>query len=188
LQRYIERLDTLVIPHLLDLQRSFRKDGCPVFYTLLGSKRLDGADLPAWARRLNEASRHAFGSPVIPPFADPIARLDGRIVPQPEECVMRKTTIGAAASSALDAALRARGITAVVVAGVLSAYCVSGTARELADRDFQVALIEDACASLTEAAHEAALGAFAAIYGWVFSTQEMIATMGETYPLSHLAL
>jgi len=63
------------------------------------------------------------------------------------------------------------------VAGVLSAYCVTQTARELADRDFDVALVEDACASLTQAAHDAALSAFAAVYGWVLSTEEMLAVI-----------
>lgn len=41
---------------------------------------------------------------------------------------------------------------------------------------FEVALVEAACASLTEAAHAAALTAFSAVYGWVLSMEEAIAT------------
>ena len=61
--------------------------------------------------------------------------------------------------------------------GVLSAYCVIQTARELADRDFDVALVEDACASLTQSAHDAGLSAFAAVYGWLLSTEEILAVI-----------
>ncbi len=177
IERYIERLDTRIIPNIRALQRAFRKNGCPVLYTRLGSNRPDGSDLPAWARRLNEAGRATFGSAVIPPLADPGAELDVRIVPGPDELSLPKTTTGAISSSPLKADLRARGISSVAVTGVLSAFCVAQTARELADHDFDVALIEDACASLTEAAHEAALGAFAAVYGWVLSTEEAVAAV-----------
>lgn len=177
IQAYTERLNAGVIPHVRMLQQAFRQSGSPILYTRLGSNRPDGSDLPAWARRLNEAGRAAFGSPVLPMFDDPSAMIDERIAPRAGELVVRKTTTGAMASSVLDVELRARGITAVVVTGVLSALCVVQTARELADRDFEVALVEDACASLTEAAHDAALSTFAAVYGWVLSTEELVAAI-----------
>jgi len=177
IKRYIERLDALVIPNIRKLQWAFRKNGDPVLYTRLGSHRPDGTDLPAWARRLNEAGRAAFGSPVLPCFDDSSTQLDERIMSRPDEPVLSKTTTGVLASSSLEVDLRARGVTSVVVAGVLSALCVSQTARELSDRDFEVALVEEACASLTETAHEAALAAFSAMYGWVPSMEEMIAAI-----------
>lgn len=172
---YFERLDRWVIPNIQRLQRLFRDRGAPVFYTRLGSNRPDGSDLPGWARRLDAAGRAACGSPVFPRFEDPDAELDERIMARPGEPVLRKTTTGALASSPLEDALRSREIASVVVSGVLSALCVGQTARELADRDFEVAVAEDACASLTGAGHEAALAAFAQVYGWVVSTAEIIA-------------
>jgi nicotinamidase-related amidase len=180
LDRYIERLDRQVIPHIRELQGAFRNRGGRVSYTRLGSKSPEGSDLPAWARRLNEAGRAAFGSPVIPPLEDPSAQLDERIAPRPDELVLPKTTTGALASSALDAELRARGISSIVVTGVLSTYCVTQTARELADRDFDVALVEDACTSVAEEAHGVALGTFAAVYGWVLSTADLLAVLGRS--------
>lgn len=171
---YFERLDARVIPNIQALQRSFRDRGDPVFYTCLGSNRPQGSDLPAWARRLNAAGLAAFGSPVVPGFDEPGAELDSRMAPLPEESILGKTTTGALASTPLEAELRARRVRSVVVAGVLSALCVGQTARELADRDFDVALAGDACTSLTEAAHEAALSAFGAVYGWVLQTSEIL--------------
>lgn len=176
-ESYFERLDARVMPNIQSLQRSFRNQGSPLFYTRLGSTRPDGGDLPAWARRLDEAGRAAFGSPVFPQIDAPSGQWDPRLVSTPDEPVLWKTTTGALASSSLETELRARGVKSVVVAGVLSALCVGQTARELADRDFDVALVEDACTSLTEAAHEAALSAFGAVYGWVLSTADLLAAI-----------
>jgi nicotinamidase-related amidase len=177
IEGYGGRLDSLVIPNILLLRQAFRKNGSPVFYTRMGSNREDGGDLPIWARRINEAGRAGFDSPVFPPLDDPNAQIDERLAPHPDERILTKSTISALATSSLEPALRALGITTVVVSGVLSAYCVTQTARELADRNFDVALVENACASLTEAAHDAALGAFAAVYGWVLPTEEMLAAI-----------
>lgn len=171
---YFRRLDTVVVPHLQSLLRTFRKRAGPVIYTRLGSYTTDGSDLPAWARRINEAGLAAFGSPVFPNFDHPSAEIDPRVAPEAGEDVVRKTTTGAIASFPLDSDLRASGITSVVIAGVLTPFCVAQTARELADRNFDVAIAEEATASLTEAAHSAALAAFSAIYGWVVSTAEIL--------------
>jgi len=51
IERYGERLDSLVIPNILGLRQAFRKNGSPVFYTRKGSNRADGGDLPAWCWR-----------------------------------------------------------------------------------------------------------------------------------------
>lgn len=85
----------------------------------------------------------------------------------------------ALASSPLESDLRALGIRSVVVTGVLTPFCVAQTARELADRDFDVAIVQDATASLTETAHTAALAAFEAIYGSVVPTREVVQAMGR---------
>lgn len=171
---YFERLDTVVLPNLQALLQAFRRTECPIVYTQLGATHPDGRDLPAWARRLNAAGREAFGEPVFPSFEQAGAMIDPRIKPQAQDWIVRKTTTGALASSPFETQLRARGIRSVVVTGVLTPFCVAQTARELADRDFDVAIVDDATASLTPAAHEAALSAFAAIYGWLMATTDLL--------------
>lgn len=171
---YFARLDTAVIPHIQWLLRAFRQRACPIFYTQLGSHNPAGEDLPAWARRINQSGRQALGALVFPPFTERSAEIDPRIAPETDARILRKTTTGAVASSPLETDLRELGVTSVVVAGVLTPFCVTQTARELADRNFDVAIVEDASASLTVAAHSAALAAFAAIYGWVLATRELI--------------
>jgi nicotinamidase-related amidase len=171
---YFSRVQQAVIPNVRSLLAAFRQDARPVFFTEFGSCRSDGGDMPSWARRLNEYSRAAFGEAMFPLFVDSGARVDERLGPLPNEPVLRKTTSGAVASSPLEQNLRARGITHVVITGVVTAFCVSQTARELADRDFDVAIVGDACASFTEAGHTEALKAFGGAYGWVLSAEEIL--------------
>jgi len=132
---------------------------------------------PSWARRINESGRTMFCSPVFPPFEDPSVEIDPRVAPEPGDRIVRKTTTGALASSPLETDLRALGVSSAVVTEVLTPFCVTQTARELADRNFDVAIVDDATTSLTEAAHSAALAAFAAIYGWVVTTRDIVATL-----------
>lgn len=174
---YFERLDTTVIPNLRALCQAFRQNTSPVWYTMLGSHTADGSDLPSWAPRINESGRTTFGSLVFPSFEDHGSEIDPRVAPEPGDHIVRKTTTGAPASSPLETELRALGVSSVVVAGVLTPFCVTQTARELADRNFDVPIVDDATTSLTEAAHSAALAAFAAIYGWVVSTRDIVAIL-----------
>jgi biuret amidohydrolase len=172
--QYFNTVDQAVIPNIQALLSVFRQGAWSVLYTEFGSYLSDGADMPSWARRLNDFSRTTFGNPMFPSFEAASARIDERIKPQQGEAVLRKTTTGAVTSSSLEQHLRARGITHVIITGVVTAFCVSQTARELADRDFDVAIIGDGCASFTEAGHAAALTAFGGAYGWVLSTAQVI--------------
>ncbi len=176
---YFERLDAVVMPHIQALLQAFRQKAFPIFYTQLGSRGSGSEDLPSWARRINQEAQTAFGAVVFPPFNDLSAGIDPRIAPQAGARALQKTTTGAVASSPIEVELHALEVTSVVVTGVLTPFCVTQTARELADRNFDVAIVEDATASLTNAAHTAALAAFAAIYGWVLSTHDVLAILNQ---------
>lgn len=87
---------------------------------------------------------------------------------RPSDLIVRKSRISAFYASGLDAALRARSIQRLVIAGVSTTWAVQSTARDAHDRDFEVAIVEDACASASledHAASIAQLSAFADIVG-----------------------
>jgi len=180
IDHYFSRVDQHVLPNIQSLLSIFRQNAWPVIYTAFGSYLPDGADMPSWARRLNDFSRKTYAAPMFPSFEDTYSRIDDRIKPQHGEPILRKTTTGAVASSSLELNLRARGITHVIITGVVTAFCVSQTARELADRNFDVAIVGDGCASFTEAGHAAALTAFGGAYGWVLSSQQIMHTLQAT--------
>ena len=70
--------------------------------------------------------------------------------------------------------LRNMGIDTVVVTGVLTDQCVSGTVRSLADESFKVWLIEDACMAATQELHDNELITLNNIYCHVINTQELL--------------
>jgi ureidoacrylate peracid hydrolase len=61
------------------------------------------------------------------------------------------------AGTDLDAVLRGRGIRSVVLGGVATHVCVEGTAREAADRDYYVTVLEDGSGAGFAHLHETSL-------------------------------
>ena len=70
------------------------------------------------------------------------------------------------------------GIDTVVVTGVLTDQCVSGTVRSLADESFKVWLIEDACRAATEQIQHNELEILNNIYCHVITTDELLEALG----------
>lgn len=171
---YFERMETTVLPNCTRLVKYFRSRNAPIIFTAFGSLLKDGSDLPRWARDDNDLARQTVGEPMYPWVEDESAQVDGALGRKPNDLVLPKTTCGACASSNLDAILKRLKIQTVVVGGVVTDVCVIGTARELADRDFNVIVAEDACDCYTLERHHAALKNFVDIFGHVRSTDYII--------------
>ena len=96
------------------------------------------------------------------------------LAPQEDEIVVKKTTDSALTGSPLRLWLHNMGIDTVVVTGVLTDQCVSGTVRSLADESFKVWLIEDACMASTQQIQDNELEILNNIYCHVITTDEAI--------------
>jgi nicotinamidase-related amidase len=79
------------------------------------------------------------------------------------DLVIVKPRVSAFYCTQLDAALRARKIERVVVAGVSSSWAVQSTVRDAHDRDYDVIVLEDACAAVNEAEHQTSMALLARI-------------------------
>ncbi len=77
-------------------------------------------------------------------------------------------------ASSLEDELRGRGIDTVLITGTLTNVCCESTARDAAMRDFQVIMVEDACAARTDEDHLAGLRTVAQVFGDVRTTDEVI--------------
>jgi nicotinamidase-related amidase len=88
------------------------------------------------------------------------------------DMVIVKPRISAFYSTNLEAALRARKIERVVVAGVSSAWAVQSTVRDAHDRDYQVVVLEDACAALNDEEHQSSISLLSRI-SRIISTDEL---------------
>jgi nicotinamidase-related amidase len=73
------------------------------------------------------------------------------------DLIIVKPRISAFYGTSLDAALRARNVDRLIVAGVSTAWAVQSTIRDAHDRDYQVYVLEDACAAATESMHRSSI-------------------------------
>ncbi|MGF1628230.1 MAG: cysteine hydrolase family protein [Kiloniellaceae bacterium] len=127
-------------------------------------------DDPKWGRRNNPSAEaraaellHAWrdsGRPVVhvqhlsreadSPYrpGQPGCDFKDALQPGPGEILVQKQTNNAFIDTGLEASLRDRGITAVVVAGVLLHNSVDATVRMAANLGFEIWLVDDATASV----------------------------------------
>jgi biuret amidohydrolase len=161
---------------------AFRAAGMRVIHTREGH-RPDLSDLPQakhrrgrFATRIGDAGpmgrilvRGAEGHNIIP-----------ELTPASGEKVIDKPGKGAFYATDLEAILRARGITQLILAGVTTEVCVHTTLREANDRGFECLVLEDGTASYFPEFHRAALDMACAqdgIFGWVAASTDVIAAI-----------
>ena len=173
---YLTRVHELVVPNIRRLLAFFRDKRFPVLFTTLGSETDDGSDLPHWLRSINAHGLGILGSPLFPPVRDGSWQLDEALARTPDEVVLQKRSAGAFATTDLARRLADAGVQAVVIAGVLTDVCVSTTAREAADRNFQVVVVGDACATFGAELQRANLASLE-VFGRVRTTAEVLAAL-----------
>jgi nicotinamidase-related amidase len=93
---------------------------------------------------------------------------------QPADIVVTKRTWGAFASTDLEAQLKARGVTQVVIAGVATGTGVESTARQAYEQGFNVTLAIDAMTDRRAEAHEYSIRNVFPRLGETGTTQEII--------------
>jgi nicotinamidase-related amidase len=74
-----------------------------------------------------------------------------------DDIVLSKTSSSPFNSTAIDRLLRNLEIETLLVCGVVTNGCVEGTVRDASDLGYQVVMVEDACAAVTPALHQAAI-------------------------------
>ena len=70
--------------------------------------------------------------------------------------------------------MRSLGITSLVIGGVVTNVCVETTARDAADRGYEVVLLDDGAAAFSPEIHEATLLSFQGPFGRVRTTEEVL--------------
>jgi nicotinamidase-related amidase len=85
------------------------------------------------------------------------AEIHETVAPQGNDIVIVKTRVSSFYASPLEAILSAQGITHLVLTGIATDGVVEGTARDGADRGYNVIIPEDTCATTSEETHRAVL-------------------------------
>lgn len=163
------RIEQQVLPNTLRLRTHFSQLGRPVLHVTIGAAHADALDAPLHMRRLFTEFRNFVGSREH--------EILDELKPLPGEHVLRKTTIGAFASTNIDSLLRALGCEQLYLTGVSTNMCVETTAREAADRGYGVTLVEDACGTTHEDLHQVTMRNFQRLFGRVRSCEEALAEL-----------
>lgn len=161
---YVDRLQRVVIPNIRQLQQACREAGIPVIYVRVGAQTLDASD----------TSRHFKMEGILCPPGSKEAEIIEEIAPLPGEVVLSKTTSGVFNSTNADQMLRHMDIDTLIMTGVVTCGCVESSTREACDKDFNVLLVEDACATHTAERHVASIRAMHGRYALVRTTDEVL--------------
>ena len=100
-----------------------------------------------------------------------------QLYPRAGEVVIDKNSTSAFNSSNLDAYLHARQVQNLVVCGTATNHCVDNTARDAADRGYNVILVEDGCIDPHQHLHDLTMRTFRRDFGAVKSTDGVMADL-----------
>ena len=90
-----------------------------------------------------------------------------------EVIIKNKAGISAFQDTNLDRELKARGVTRLYIAGLLTNICLESTVRDAYDRGYQVTVVRDAVASISHEAHFHALEQTLPLFSNVISLHEL---------------
>jgi nicotinamidase-related amidase len=109
------------------------------------------------------------------------------LAPADGEAVLDKPGKGAFYATDLELMLRNAGTKSLIVTGVTTEVCVHTTVREANDRGFECLVPDDCVGSYFQEFHEVGLKMIAAqggIFGWVTSSQDLLAALEPAISLS----
>jgi len=163
-----------VIQGLLDL---FRAKRLPVMFTEFvyspSAPVLIGALHPEHLPTLPGTPR-GFGLPSSSCLeGTPSAETVPALAPRPGELVFRKHGYDGFAGTSLDGALRARGVTSLVVTGTMTDICVLATVIGALHREYRVSVVDDGVATLWPEIQRATLDIIGRAYGRIVTSKDI---------------
>src|SRR3954471_6725146 len=151
-----------VVAHACALTAAFRNHGLPVVLVNVAGTAPGRAEQPPRMR-----------GPLPADWTALIPELNQ----QASDIVVTKRTWGAFASTDLEALLRTRDVTQVVIAGVATATGVESTARQAYEQGFNVTLAVDAMTDSRPDAHDYSIGTVFPRLGETGTSREIIALL-----------
>ena len=106
------------------------------------------------------------------------AEIHESVAPQDGEPVVARRGVSAFYGSDLAALLATGGIDTLLLSGVATNFVVEGTAREAADRGYNVVIVGDCCASASQETHDVTLNTTLPFLSTISNLDEVIAALG----------
>ena len=167
------------------LLEAARRTGLGVIHTREGH-RPDLADLPP-AKKARRRLAAGIGDPGpmgrILVRGEPGHDIIPELYPLPGEPIVDKPGKGAFHATDLEAMLKNRGITQLIVCGVTTEVCVNTTVREANDRGYDCIVVADCVGSYFPEFQRVALEMIRAqggIVGWVSNSAKLLRALGRS--------
>ncbi len=177
---YVPRVLDVVVPNTCRLLAAFRESQRDVVYTRHGPWLPDGRDMIARRRRRDARSVTANGTPQLWGRGTYEYEIIEALTPLPTEIIIDKNCSSPFNGTGIDQILRNLELQTLVMTGTATDMCVETTARDAADRGYNVIVVEDATATFFATHHVAALSALARVYAQVWDTQRVLQEMSGT--------
>jgi nicotinamidase-related amidase len=117
------------------------------------------------------------GSPSSQTFVEGRTELLPELGQQPSDIIVTKRSWGAFATTDLEAQLKAKNVTQVVITGIATSVGVEATARQAYEQGFHVTLALDAMTDLRKEAHEYSIANVFPRLGETGTTQEILSLL-----------
>jgi biuret amidohydrolase len=174
---YVPRVTQIAVPNARRLLEGFRAARRPVVFTRHGPLLADGSDMIERRRRRDDEALASTGAPALWHRGTFEHEVVASLAPAAGELVIDKNTSSAFNSTGIEWLLRNMEVETLVLAGMATDMCVETTARDAADRGFNVIVVEDATATFFEHHHRAALSGFARVFGQVWDTDRVLSAL-----------
>ncbi len=151
-----------------------------VVHTREGYAR-DGADVNAFKATLGYVGRPGPYGPYLIRGTPGHDFMEG-FEPHTGETVIDKAGFSGFYASTLDRELRSRSITHVILAGVTTQCCVHSTLRDAVERGYFCLTLDDCCAAVDPAVHQATLQIIRAehdLFGWIGDSAALLAALAR---------
>lgn len=146
-----------------------------IFIRLVTDPATDSPSMKAWYTRQGYEPEEAVavcrrGTP----GAD-----DYRIAPAAHDYIVEKQRYSGFVGTNLELLLQGLGIDRLVVTGVTTECCVDSTIRDGSMKDYEVYVVEDACAAYEQAVHAMSIRILEMNFGTVLSTEQLLSYWKE---------
>ena len=162
------RIRDVVVPNGQRLIAACRQAGVEVMYTVVESLTLDGRD-----RGLDYKISGIFAAK-----GSREAEVIDELRPDPNDIIIPKTSSSLFNSTNFEYVLRNLRTEYLMVMGVVTDQCVETAVRDGCDRGFLMTVVDDACATFSEARHRESLVGIKG-YCRVRSTAQIISELDE---------
>jgi biuret amidohydrolase len=147
-----------VIPNISKLISRFESAGLPILFLRLCGDAEDRSDLQRTFSKVHHQAAERGYPGLYPLRSEPHSEVISQFSSADTERTFCKTTYSAFTSApSFDARLQSLGCQNLIFTGLATSQCVETTARDAADRDYQIIHVENAQADYSETTHRASL-------------------------------